>query len=183
MNEINDLTLAGLFSFLIAGLILGGFLSKVKDPDIVLFYTNILLETKNRVVKRHEMYAGGLWLFLGTALQIAGYFKLNIMPLCINLAPKIIIFGCCITFVLLIMTPKLAYRLGSRERRRLVIENAQRENLFESAEKRIEKRQGATEDLNQLGEGIDIPRKNGESDEEYLRRLRPFFSNESTPNK
>ncbi len=174
MDEINDFTIVGLFSFLIAGLILGGFLSKVKNPDLVLHWPNIPLETKNRVVKRYEMYAGGLWLSLGTALQIVGCFRPNIMPLCIDLTTKVIILG-CITIGLLIMTPELAYKVGFRERRRRVLENAQRERILENAEKRIEKGQGATEELNQLGEGMDISRKEGESDREYLERLRPLF--------
>ncbi len=174
MDEINDFTIVGLFSFLVAGLILGGFLSKVKNPDLLLFWTNIPLETRNRVIKRHEMYAGGLWLFLGTVLQTVGYFGPNIMILCIDLTTKVIILG-CITIGLFIMTPELAYKLGSRIRRRRVRENAQKERILENAEKRIEKGQGATEELNQLGEGMDISRKEGESDREYLERLRPLF--------
>jgi len=46
-----------------------------------------------------------------------------------------------------------------------------------SPEVRRQRRTDATRQLNQIGKLIDLPRKPNESDNEYLRRIEPFFYN------
>lgn len=177
MNEINDLTLAGIFSLLNASLLLGGFLSKVKEPDRALFWKNTYRQVKNDAIRRNDMYAGGAWLFLGTTLLIIGHvMPVSILSLWLGSTWEIIIFFVFICFVLLMVTSKKTYERSCRECKRLVIEHVQTHNVFNTIETNIEKeRTLATQELDQIGEVMEILRNEGESDKKYLDRLKLHF--------
>lgn len=196
-SDFNDFNLAGIFCLLIGSLILAGFPSAVKDAhmETVAFLGSNPFTRKNQIIRKHERCIGVLWLFVGTTFQILGFSTTKITPFWLN--PTLEAIGCVIiTAGILKVTPLFVHKISSREFKPLMIE--MHREMFEKAESvimnnglfqnevgiknitmsasDIEKRfADAAKRLNQIGELLDSPRKEGESGKEYLERLKPYF--------
>ncbi len=203
MNGFNDFNLAGIFCLLVGGLTLAGFPSAVKVEDshmeATAFYGSNPFVRKNQEIRKYQKAIGIFWLLTGTTFQVIGFMTTKITPFWINPGLEVIGF-IIITAGILKTTPVLVYKISSRKWRtpiietyRKVLENAEvvlkNNGLYQNEIGRkdltiptgaIEERLASvTKRLNLIGQLIDIPRMENESDEKYFERLRPFFVKDS----
>jgi hypothetical protein len=199
MDVINYFTLFGLFFILVAGAILAGFPSKVrntKKEHTELFLGGDPYVKKNQMIREYEAKVGFCCLILGAALQIIGLLtnKGNLSLPC----PTIGVVGCAtVAIVTLFVIPPLTYKWSSKKINPYFVKKYR--EMFEKAEDLIinnglykyevnmrglaltskdkeERLANATKHLDLIGDMVDIPRMEGESNKEFLEKLKPSFS-------
>ncbi len=180
MNGINYFTLSGLFFVLIAGAILAGYPSAVKDTDMETrtIYRSNPFARKNQIIREYEARVGFYWLILGAALQITGLLtRKGVLPWP---CPTVGVIGCAaVCAVILQVTPVLLYkkisfpqfisehidrlRRGFEAKEAVLLNPAPGANILDTMKT-----------INMVGRLLDVPRQ-GESDEQYLEKLRQLL--------